>query len=150
MSERPPLLLPPNLENLPPPGQGVTTATAREDWPDDPEKVRKRMAAEAAKKTAEDAAEADPANPYAGKPTLLDYLLGKTRPEEESIADVPEPDPSDKRPEDGTQSTVASSDAKPLTPHVPEAPPPAEDPFHPAAPDSYEGMSRPSGNQANW
>jgi hypothetical protein len=149
MSERPPLLLPPNLKTLPPPGTGVTVATAREDWPDDPEKVRKRVAAEQAKKKAEEEAEADPSNPYAGKPTLLDKVFGKDRAEEEPISDVPEPDPSDKRPEDRAQSAVAAR-PQPLTPHVPDAPPPAEDPFHPAAPDSYQGMSRPSGNQASW
>jgi hypothetical protein len=150
MSERAPLLLPPNLKTLPPPGTGVAVATAREDWPDDPEKVRKRVVAEQKKKEAEEEAAADPTNPYAGKPTLLDKLFGKSRVEEEPIADVPEPDPSlDKGPEDSTSSTVAAR-PQPLTPHVPQEAPPAEDPFNPAAPDSYGRMSRPTGNQAPW
>ena len=38
MSERPPLLLPPDTKALPQPGSGVATATARQDWPQNPEK----------------------------------------------------------------------------------------------------------------
>ncbi|HEY6921073.1 MAG TPA: hypothetical protein VI390_05680, partial [Methyloceanibacter sp.] len=54
------------------------------------------------------------------------------------VADVPEPDPSDKRPED----TATAANTKPLPPRVPEEiTPPAEDPFHPDAPDSYKGVS---------
>jgi hypothetical protein len=145
MSERPPLLLPPNLKNLPPPGTGVTTAIAREDWPDDPEKVRKRVAKEEAARKAKKAAEADPTNPYAGKPNLLDKVLGRTKEEEEPIADVPEPDPSDKQPED---SAVASSGPKALSPHVPQDPLPERPETGTATPESYTGMSNPAGNSA--
>ena len=50
--------------------------------------------------------------------------------------ETPEPDPTDK-PMEG--ETVAQSKPKPLTPHVPqELPPPTEDPFHPAPPESYK------------
>ena len=40
MAERPPLLLPPNLKQLPQPGTGVAVATARPDWPTNPEVVQ--------------------------------------------------------------------------------------------------------------
>lgn len=148
MAERPPLLLPPNPKALPQPGTGVAVATARQDWPDDPERVRNRIAKQKAAEEAKQAAEDDPNNPYAGKPTLLDQVLGRNRgAEEEPIIDAPEPDPSDKRPED---RAVASSGPKALTPHVPQGPATGQDPFHPATPDSYKGMSSPSGNQSAW
>jgi hypothetical protein len=147
MAERAPLLLPPNPKTLPQPGTGVAVATAREDWPDDPERVRKRVAKQKAAEQAKEAGEQDPNNPYAGKPTLLDQVLGRNRDaDEEPIIDAPEPDPADKRPED---RAVASSGPKALTPHVPQ-PAPTQDPFHPTTPDSYKGMSSPSGNQAAW
>lgn len=37
LAERPPLVLPPNSKALPQPGSGVAVATAREDWPQNPE-----------------------------------------------------------------------------------------------------------------
>ena len=151
MAERPPLLLPPNPKALPAPGTGVAVATAREDWPDDPEKVRKAIAKQKAAEDAKREAANDPSNPYAGKPTLLDKVFGKSEDETEPIADVPEPDPSDKRPEDGAKPAVASAGPKPITPRSAAdapAPPPAEDPFHPDAPDSYKGVS--SGNAAGY
>ena len=149
MAERAPLLLPPNPKTLPQPGIGVAASTAREDWPQDPERVRTRVAKQKAAEQAKKASVHDPNNPYAGKPTIFDQVFGRNRGvEEEAVIDAPEPDPSDKRPEDGA---VASSGPKALTPHVPQEPaPPAEDPFHPSAPDSYKGMSNPSGNQATW
>ena len=60
------------------------------------------------------------------------------RQEEEGppVDEVPEPDPSDKpprRPERGATATP-----KPLTPHVPQDIKPTEDPFNPAAPESYK------------
>src|SRR5690606_25851774 len=58
MSERPPLLVPPNLSSLPAPSQGVAVATARQDWPDDPEKVRKRVIEEKKARDAEAEAKA--------------------------------------------------------------------------------------------
>src|SRR5665648_1240363 len=42
MSERPPLMVPPSLNTLPQPGTNAAVATARQDWPDDPERARKR------------------------------------------------------------------------------------------------------------
>jgi hypothetical protein len=147
MSERPPLLVPPNLNTLPQPGTGAAVATAREDWPDDPERVRKRIAKEETAKQAEIEAAADPANPYAGKPNLLDKLFKGSESEEEPVADVPEPDPSDRLPEG---STVAQSKPKALTPHEPQAPLPERDTGEAPAPDSYGGMTNPSGNQASW
>jgi hypothetical protein len=153
MAERPPLLLPPNPKALPQPGTGVAVATAREDWPDDPERAKKRIASQKAAADAKKEAANDPSNPYAGKPTLLDKVFGPSKDEEEPVADVPEPDPSDKTPQDRAQGAVASTGPKPLTPHASaDAPPaaPADDAFHPAAPDSYKGMSNPSGNNANY
>jgi hypothetical protein len=144
MSERPPLLLPPNPKNLPQPGSGATVATARGDWPTNPEVVShnivKARRVEEWKKDREE----DSRNPYIGKPTLLDRVLGRDEPEETPVADVPEPDPADKRSED-----VAEASKKPLAPRKPEeiTPTPAEDPFHPEAPDSYKGIS--SGGNAS-
>jgi hypothetical protein len=148
MAERPPLLLPPNLNQLPPPSSGVAVATARPDWPTNPEVVQKKVVDDKAAQEKAKEAEADPTapyNPYAGKPTLLDKAFGKLwgkNTETAVVDDVPEPDPSDKRPEDQGKTAVASG-AGPKAPQVPDAyiPPPTDDPFHPAAPDSYKGVS---------
>lgn len=145
MSERPPLLVPPNLNKLPQPGTGTAVATARPDWPDNPETVRKRAAEEEQAKEAEIEAAANPTNPYAGKPTLLDRWLKPDNTEQPVVADVPEPDPSDRLPAE--TSTVASQ-PKALTPHESQAPLPEIE--TPRAPDSYSGMSNPQGNNANW
>jgi hypothetical protein len=145
MAERPPLLLPPNLKQLPPPSTGVAVATARPDWPTNPEAVQKQIATDKAAQERAKKAEADPTNPYAGKPTLLDKafakLWGKSS-ETAAVDDVPEPDPSDKRPDDQGKTAVASS-AGPKAPQVPDAyiPPANDDPFHPQAPGSYKGVS---------
>jgi hypothetical protein len=149
MAERPPLLLPPNPKTLPPPGSGVAAATARADWPTNPEVVSKNIAAAKKAEEAKKEAAAEPGNPYAGKPSLFDKVFdkfGKSKTDEPPVADVPEPDPSDKRPDD---NTVAAANPKPLAPRVPEeiTPAPAEDPFHPSAPDSYKGVS--SGSDAS-
>ena len=138
MAERPPLLLPPDTKALPQPGSGVAVATAREDWPKNPEIVQQQaVEAQKAAKAKEVTDATDPINPLQGKSNpLLDKWLSKKKkvvqPDE-----TPEPDPTDK-PSEG--ETVAQSKPKPLTPHVPqELPPPtAEDPFHPAPPESYK------------
>jgi len=151
MAERPPLLLPPDTKKLPEPGNGVAAATARPDWPTNPEVVKKQIVAEKKKQEAQQEAEADPTNPYAGKPTLLDKAFGLLKgnsAETQPVDDVPEPDPSDKRPEDQGKTSIASSTG-PKAPQAPDADLPAsgEDPFHPAAPDSYKGVS--SGGDAS-
>jgi hypothetical protein len=139
MTERPPLLLPPNTKTLPAPGSGVAVATARADWPTNPEVTTKNIAAAKKAEQAKQEAASDPTNPYAGKPTLLDKLFARNTDGEAPVADVPEPDPSDKRPED---NTATAANTKPLPPRVPEEiTPPAEDPFHPDASDSYKGVS---------
>jgi len=156
MSERAPLVVPPNRKALPVPGQSVAVATARGDWPNDTDREQKKIVAEKEKQAAQEAAEADPTNPYAGKPTLLDSVLGKkerTNPDE--VVDLPEPDPSDMTPEDRArqQNAATTSGAKPLNPPqvVGDAPPPpADDPFHPKAPESYKQMSAPPGNRADY
>lgn len=134
MAARPPLTVPPNLHKLPPPGQGAAVATARADWPENPEQVRKRVVEEKEAKQAKAESEADPLNPYAGKPTLLDKLLGRKKTVEEPVADVPEPDQSD-RVVDNTKNPPL----KGLKPHQAEAPLPDRnnEDFHPSAPDSY-------------
>jgi hypothetical protein len=153
MSQRAPLMLPPDTNRLPVPGQGVAAVAARPDWPSDADRERKRAVAAKEAEQQKKAAEADPTNPYAGKPNLLDKLLGRKRGSDEiELVDVPEPDPSDKTPEDRAreQSAVATTAPKPLTPSVVDEPQP--DPFHtPAAtPKSYEQMSNPQGNRANY
>jgi len=131
MAERPPLLLPPDTKALPQPGNGVSVATARQDWPQNPELVQKQVADAQDDAKAKEEAVNDPINPYAGKPTLLDKWLGKDK-QAVPVDDVPEPDPSDKPAEE-----VAQAKPKPLTPHVPQEITPAEDLFHPPAPDTY-------------
>lgn len=132
MAERPPLLLPPDTKALPQPGNGVAVATARQDWPQNPELVQKQVANAQADAKAKEAAANDPINPYAGKPTLLDKWLGKSK-EAVPVDDVPEPDPADKPTEE-----VAQTKPKPLTPHQAQDITPTEDLFHPAAPDTYK------------
>jgi hypothetical protein len=154
MVERAPLVVPPDRKVLPVPGQGVAVATARADWPADTDREQKRLVAEKQKVEQKEAADADPSNPYAGKPTLFDNLLGKkskTNPDE--VVDLPEPDPSDMTPADRArqQATAAAGTVKPVNPPqvVGEAPP-SDDPFHPKAPDSYSTMSNPAGNSAGY
>lgn len=135
LAERPPLLLPPDTKALPQPGSGVAVATAREDWPQNPELAQKQVQKAKENEKAKEEAANDPINPYAGKPTLLDKWLGKNK-EPEQVDDVPEPDPSDKPPQD---QGVAAAKPQPLTPHVPQdVTPGGEDLFRPAAPESYK------------
>ena len=148
MTERAPLLVPPNVKSLPPPGSPAVT---RVDWPADTDKERKRLAA--LRKAEEDKKEsaADPNNPYAGKPKLLDKILGKNKSVEEGeTVDLPEPDPSDKTAEDKARETAATTPAHKPVDQTLNAPATPQDPFHPSAPDSYKGMSNPSGNNASW
>ena len=149
MTERAPLLVPPNTRSLPPPGSPTVT---RVDWPADTDKERRRLSELRKAEEEKKAAEAEPNNPYAGKPKLLDKLLGKEKStaEQGDAIDVPEPDPSDKTAEDKARERATSTAAtKPVDQSL-NAPTAAEDPFHPSAPDSYKGMSNPSGNNANW
>ncbi len=146
MTERAPLLIPPNTKRLPPPG---SPQIARADWPVDTDVVRKQVVAAKEADAAKQEAVNDPTNPYAGKPTLLDKMLGKTKEKEEDKVDVPEPDAADKTPQDKAREQAAASPQKPVDQSL-NAPTQADDPFHPAAPDSYKGMSSPAGNNANY
>jgi len=139
MSERPPLMVPPNLNKLPEPTENVSVAAARQDWPDDPERVQKRIVEEKQAKQSEAAAAADPINPYAGKETLLDKMFKRDKTAEEPVADVPEPDASDRV----LDTSVAQSRPQPLTPHVPQAPLPSrnDEDFKPQTPGSYDNIS---------
>jgi hypothetical protein len=147
MTERAPLVIPPDTRRLPPPG---SPAIARGDWPLDSDVARKQ--AVAAKEAEEKQREVknDPTNPYAGKPTLLDKMFSKKDDEEEAVA-VPEPDAADQTPQDRARAQAATSPQKAID-HSLNAPTvaPENDPFHPPAPKSYEGMSNPSGNNANF
>jgi hypothetical protein len=147
MSERAPLLVPPDTTRLPPPGPAAVTPV---NWPVDSDLSRKQAAAAQAEAERQRAAAADPTNPYAGKPNLLDQMLGRNKKKDVSdVIDVPEPDPSDKTAEDRTREQGTAQAQKPID-HSLNVPPPADDPFHPKAPDSYGGMSNPSGNNASW
>ena len=153
MSQRAPLILPPDTDKLPQPGQGAVAVTARPDWPADADRERKRAVAAKEVEQQEKAAEADPINAYAGKPNLFDKLLGrKPGSDEIELVDVPEPDPSDKTPEDRAreQNAVASTAPKPLTPSVVDDEPPQPDPFHTPTPKSYEQMSNPKGDRTDY
>jgi hypothetical protein len=146
MSERPSLLVPPNVKTLPQPGPNAAVVTARQDWPDDPELVRKRVAKQEKAKEVE-IHTADHRNAYNGKPNLLDKWLGGSDDEVAPIADVPEPDASDRQP--ATAVAQSGSKPKPLTPHVSQAPLPTQ-PVKRATPESYGGMSNPQGNSADY
>jgi hypothetical protein len=148
MTERAPLLVPPNTHKLPPPGSPEVT---RADWPADTDKERKRLAAARQAEEHKRAAEAEPNNPYAGKPNLFDMALGRNKTPEADPLDVPEPDPSDKTAEDRAREQAAGTVQKPVDQSL-NAPttPDEQDPFHPQAPDSYKGMSNPAGNDANY
>lgn len=140
MAERPPLILPPDTKALPQPGNGVAVATAREDWPKNPEVVEQEAVdAQKAAKAKEVTDASDPINPLKGKSNpLLEKWLNKKK-QVVPAEDTPEPDPTDKPFE---ADAAAPSKPQPLTPHVPqELPPPQPDPFHPEAPDSYKNPS---------
>lgn len=136
MAERPPLLLPPDTKALPQPGNGVAVATARQDWPQNPEVVQKQVIKAQKDEKATEEAKKEPLNPYIGKPTLFDKWFSKNK-EGQPVDDVPEPDPADKPPE-GKSQGVAQAAPKPLTPPMPQEAVPNEDLFHPAPPDSYK------------
>jgi len=151
MTERAPLLVPPNTRHLPPPGSPAVT---RADWPADTDKERRRLAALRKAEEEKKEAAAEPNTPYAGKPKLLDKMLGKSKTsvEDGEVVDVPEPDPGDKTAEDKAReraTTTTTATNKPVDQSL-NAPTPPADPFHPSAPDSYKGMSSPSGNNANY
>lgn len=135
MAERPPLLLPPNTKALPQPENGVAAATARQDWPQNPEVTQKQIVKQEQDQKAAERRTGEPLNPYIGKKTLLDKWLRRDK-DGQVVEDVPEPDPSDKAPE-----AVAAAKPEPLKPHVPQDITPTEDPFNPPAPDSYKNPS---------
>jgi len=132
MSKRPPLVLPPDPKALPQPTNGVAAATARQDWPQNPEVAQQEILQAKKEEQAKEQRAQDPVHPYIGKPTLFDkwFTSDKDTP---PVEDVPEPDPSDKPPEE-----VATTRPKPLTPHVPHEIDDTEDPFKPPPPDSYK------------
>jgi hypothetical protein len=130
MAERPPLLLPPNPNALPPPQNGVAAATARPDWPQNPEVTQKQVVQAQKDAKAKELAAKEPLHPYIGKPTLFDKWFVKDKGEQ--VDDAPEPDPATDKGEG-----VAEAKPKPLTPHAPSDTGPSDDQFHPAAPDSY-------------
>jgi hypothetical protein len=133
MAERPPLLMPPDPKALPQPGSGVAVATAREDWPQNPEVTREQVLKAEDDKLAKEESSRQPLHPYIGKPTLFNKLLPNKK-KAEDIDDVPEPDPSEKPAE---AEGVAEAKPQPLTPHVPQEITPTDEAFKPAAPQSY-------------
>jgi hypothetical protein len=146
MTDRAPLLVPPNPQSLPPPGSPAIT---RADWPVDTDKQRNHLADAKQTKERSKTVNADPANPYAGKPNLLDKVLGRDKKLEEDTLDVPEPDPTDKTAADKARERAAATPQKPVDQSL-NAPTQDSDPFHPAAPDSYKNMSNPAGNNGNY
>jgi hypothetical protein len=135
MADRPPLLLPPNPKQLPEPQNGVAVATARQDWPTNPEVTQKQIVQQEKDQKAAERRSQEPLNPYIGKKTLLDRWLNKDK-AGPPVEAVPEPDPSDKTPTD----TVAAK-PKPLQPHVNQDVEKTDDPFNPPPPDSYRNPS---------
>lgn len=145
MTERAPLLVPPDTHRLPPPGPAAVVPV---NWPVDTDLSRKQQAAAKTAAEQKKAAQLEPNNPYAGKPKLIDKLLGKKKTDDDTV-NVPEPDPSDKTPQDRAREQAAATPQKPVDQSL-NAPTQTDDPFHPAAPDSYKGISNPSGNNANY
>jgi hypothetical protein len=95
MAERPPLLLPPDTKALPQPGNGVAVATARQDWPQNPELVQKQVANAQADAKAKEEAANDPINPYAGKPTSRSRRTRpRTLPRPRTCSTRPRPTPT--------------------------------------------------------
>jgi hypothetical protein len=136
MAERPPLLLPPDTKALPPPGNGVAAAAARQDWPQNPEIAREQAIKAKKDKQIEKEKEGQPLHPYIGK-TLLDKWLFDGKKAEGAEDEVPEPDPAVDKPKE--DEAVAAARPQPLKPHVPQEITPAPDAaFKPAAPDSYK------------
>ena len=88
--------LPPDVKALPQPGSGVAVATAREDWPKNPEVlVQEKIEAQKAAKAKEVTDGTDPINPLQGKSNpILDKWLTKKK--VVPADDLTEPDPSDK------------------------------------------------------
>ena len=138
MSSRAPLMVPPSLQRLPTPTETRSVAANRQDWPDDPEKVRVREIEQQEAIDAEVAKANDPLNAYAGKETLLDKLFKGNKTVEEPVPDVPEPDSSDVVP-----GSAVATRSQAITPHQGEAPLPSrnEEAFNPAVPDSYKSGS---------
>jgi hypothetical protein len=132
MAERPPLLLPPDMKALPAPANGVAAASAREDWPQNPEIAREQAVQAKKDKLIAEEKSSQPLHPYIGK-TLLDKWITKKKPEG-AEDQVPEPDPAVDKQEDN--EAVANAKRPPLQPHVPQeiTPVPAA---QPTAPDSY-------------
>jgi hypothetical protein len=135
MVERPPLLLPPDTKALPPPSQGVAVATARADWPQNPEVAQEQVIQAKKDERFKEEAKRQPLNPYIGKPNLFTRWFQKPK-QADLLEDVPEPDPSDKAPEGG--AVAQTTTPKPLTPPVPDAEIPDDSLFHPTAPDTYK------------
>jgi hypothetical protein len=135
MAERPPLLIPPNTKALPAPQNGVAVATARQDWPQNPEVTQTKIIKAQKDEKFKAMREQEPLNPYIGKPNLFNKWFNKKK-EAAPVEDAPEPDPSDKPAED-----VAAAKPAPLKPHVPQDIKPTEDPFTPPPPDSYKNPS---------
>lgn len=147
MAEHAPLIVPPDLHSLPPPGEGTDAVTARTDWPVDTDREQRRIVQDKQAEQKKQQALVEPGNPYAGKPTLLDKLFARKTLNDDQIVDVPEPDPADKTPEEKAREHKATASANlPPRPMVPDPvnKPPEQDPFHPDAPDSYKQMN--SGN----
>lgn len=142
MSARAPLMVPPNTQSLPAPTESRSVAAARQDWPDDPEKVRVREIEQQKAVVAEREAANEPLNAYAGKETLVDKMFQgfKKKKVVEPVPDVPEPDATDAIP--GSRSTVATQ-AHGMTPHQAEAPLPDQNAqaFKPKTPSSYKSGS---------
>ena len=95
MTERAPLLVPPDTKRLPPPGPEAVTPA---NWPVDSDLSRKQAAEAKAEAERQREAAASPDVPYAGKPKLLDHWLGKDKPKNDDLMDVPEPIRPTRRP----------------------------------------------------
>ncbi|MEM7192517.1 MAG: hypothetical protein AAF405_06540 [Pseudomonadota bacterium] len=134
MSTRAPLMVPPNTGRLPAPAERRSVAATREDWPDDPEKVRLRQIEQQKAAVDEEEKAANPMNAYAGRETLLDKLFQGKKTVTEAVPDVPEPDASDAVP-----GTAVATTRRQITPHQAETPLPDQnqDAFTPQQPKTY-------------
>ena len=148
MTERAPLLVPPNTHKLPPPGSPDVT---RADWPADTDKERKRLAAARQARSARRRPQASRTILMPASRICSTRCLAGTRRLRRTRSTFPSPIRRTRRPRTRPASAPRATPQKPVDQSLnAPATPAADDPFHPAAPDSYKGMSSPSGNNANY
>lgn len=107
VSDRAPLVLPPDAKRLPTPGSQAT-AIAEQGLPEDVDRRTRELRAEAKKKELQARKDKSVLDPTAEpRPGILDRLIkGKRAPEDQEVEDVPEPDAGDAAPPAKTRTST--------------------------------------------